>query len=332
MTTTCKNNTAKYRMVAFDLDGTLLGPTHQISKVAVNYLRDLHNKGFIISIATGRSPAAISEVIRRLNFEFPKPHSKCFPIVSTNGAKGLHVHHDSFYDDDEVLLDEESKGNDLDLKWENNPMVNGKMQVTELFHQPVLTEVALKVLQLSKDIGCVTNYYVNHDVYAQATKPWHYNMTNKYTQLTGVKFTYCNDDYKEAMDIGLPSKLLVLCLPDDIDVVYEKVKKEIGQDAHVIRGSPPFFVEVLNKDVCKGNGLELLCQALGVGIDECIAFGDGDNDIEFIEKAGLGIAMKNARDTLKVVSDEITELTNCDDGAIKTLQRLESEDKLIFTA
>ena len=62
------------------------------------------------------------------------------------------------------------------------------------------------------------------------------------------------------------------------------------------------------------------------------AFGDGDNDIEFIEKAGLGIAMKNARETLKVVADEITEHTNVEDGAIRALQRLESEDKLLFTA
>ena len=42
--------------------------------------------------------------------------------------------------------------------------------------------------------------------------------------------------------------------------------------------------------------------------------------------------MKNARETLKVVADEITELTNVDDGAIRTLQRLESEDKLLFTS
>lgn len=41
--------------------------------------------------------------------------------------------------------------------------------------------------------------------------------------------------------------------------------------------------------------------------------------------------MKNARDTVKAVADEITEHTNCDDGAIRMLQRLESEGKLIFT-
>lgn len=60
------------------------------------------------------------------------------------------------------------------------------------------------------------------------------------------------------------------------------------------------------------------------------AFGDGDNDIEFIEKSGLGIAMKNARETVKAVADMVTEHTNSNDGAIQMLQRLESENKLIF--
>ena len=92
-------STTKYRMVAFDLDGTLLAPNHKISDYAVQYLRSLHARGFIVSIATGRSPAAIAEVIRRLNFEFPKPHSKSFPVVSTNGAKGLHVSHEVFDDE-----------------------------------------------------------------------------------------------------------------------------------------------------------------------------------------------------------------------------------------
>ncbi len=43
-----------FRMVALDLDGTLLQPNRQISEETANYLRDLHSRGFIVSIATGR--------------------------------------------------------------------------------------------------------------------------------------------------------------------------------------------------------------------------------------------------------------------------------------
>ena len=44
----------KYRMVALDLDGTLLQPDHTVSNETVDYLRALHDKGLTIAIATGR--------------------------------------------------------------------------------------------------------------------------------------------------------------------------------------------------------------------------------------------------------------------------------------
>jgi len=307
---------AKYRMVALDLDGTLLGPSHEISDASVSHLRKLHDKGFIISIATGRSPAATAEVIRRLNLKFPSPHSEGFPVVTTNGAKGIHVSHAD-------LMHQE--------KGDSNPMLDGRMVITELFHTPVPLDLTQKTLKLAKSMGCVTNYYIDHDIYAQVEVDWHLDATRKYSNLTGVEFTYCTDDYEAAMKRGLSSKLLVLCEPHTIDEIYEKIEATLGHEAKVIRGSPPFFVEILNKEVCKGTGLEMLCEKLGVGLDECISFGDGDNDIEFIEKSGLGIAMRNARDNVKAVADEITEHTNGDDGVIRMLQRLESEDKLRFS-
>ena len=47
-------STQKYRMVALDLDGTLLGHEKRVSDATVEHLRKLHDKGFIVSIATGR--------------------------------------------------------------------------------------------------------------------------------------------------------------------------------------------------------------------------------------------------------------------------------------
>lgn len=321
----------KYRMVAFDLDGTLLGPDHQISDYSVQYLRSLHNKGFLISIATGRSAAATAQVIRRLNLEYPKPHSNGFPLVTTNGARGIHVIHDHmiFQDNGDNDENEEKKQAPPAVR-SGNPMVDGRMLITELFHLPVPMDLTLKTLTLAKSIGCVTNYYIDHDIYAQVGESWHLEATKKYSALTGVDYIYCTDDYKEAMARAPPSKLLVLCQPESIDEIYTKVRDSLGHEAKVIRGSPPFFVEVLNQTVNKGTGLELLCEKIGVGIHECISFGDGDNDIEFIQKSGFGVAMKNARDTVKEHADAVTDHTNVEDGAIRMLQRLESEGWLHF--
>jgi Cof subfamily protein (haloacid dehalogenase superfamily) len=315
----------KYRMVALDLDGTLLGSDHRISDASVQHLRKLHEKGFIISIATGRSAYAVAEVIQRLNFQFTKNHiMDGFPLVCVNGAKGVKV---QIKNQDE---DEEEEGKESTTKTKN-PMVDGTFQVDELFHTPVPQNVTEKTLALAKKMNCVTNYYINHDIYAHPKEEWHYTCTQKYSNLTGVEFTYKLDDYKEAMSLALPSKLLVLCKEEDIDTTYEELSTALCDEATVIRGSPPFIVEVLNKSVCKGNGLEKLCETMGVSLNDCISFGDGDNDVEFLQMSGLGLAMKNARDSVKAIADDVTEWTNSQDGVILTLQRLEEEGQLHFS-
>mmetsp|Transcript_23388 Transcript_23388/g.34790 ORF Transcript_23388/g.34790 Transcript_23388/m.34790 type:complete len:354 (+) Transcript_23388:99-1160(+) len=325
----------KYKMVALDLDGTLLNSNHDISDTSIAHLRYLHSRGFIVCIATGRSAFATSQIIYKLDLDYSYSSASSdrnissdsssnsingFPLVCTNGAKGLCI---------EKNLDA-NHDNVNDNTATTNPITDGRQRSTQLFHNPVPLELTIKTLALAKSIGCVTNYYLNHDVYAQPTLDWHYEAIQRYANLTGVKFTYCKDDYSTAIQKGLSSKLLILCKTEDIDSVYSQVSKELGDVAKVIRGSPPFFVEILHKDVCKGNGLEKMCDTLGVDLGECISFGDGHNDIEFIQMSGLGIAMKNAVDSLKGVADDITEYSNNDDGVVRMLQQLEKSGKLHF--
>ncbi|MFU2520034.1 MAG: LCP family protein, partial [Clostridiales bacterium] len=53
----------------------------------------------------------------------------------------------------------------------------------------------------------------------------------------------------------------------------------------------------------KGKGLQAMADYLGLNIDETMAFGDGGNDISIIKKAGIGVAMGNAGDNLKEVTN-----------------------------
>ena len=56
----------------------------------------------------------------------------------------------------------------------------------------------------------------------------------------------------------------------------------------------------------KAAGLKFLAGHLGMTMDEVMAVGDSENDIEMLREAGLGIAMGNASDEVKEVADEIT--------------------------
>ena len=57
--------------------------------------------------------------------------------------------------------------------------------------------------------------------------------------------------------------------------------------------------------ITKASGLEVLSEQLGISMEEIMAFGDGENDIEMLEAVGTGVAMGNATDDVKTVADAI---------------------------
>jgi hypothetical protein len=53
--------------------------------------------------------------------------------------------------------------------------------------------------------------------------------------------------------------------------------------------------------------MERLTHSLGLTIDQVIAFGDGENDLQMIELAGMGIAMENGIDQLKEIANDVAK-------------------------
>ena len=71
----------------------------------------------------------------------------------------------------------------------------------------------------------------------------------------------------------------------------------------------------------KGRALERLAQHLGFTLADCAAFGDGLNDLTMVEAAGLGVAMGNAVNEVKAVAKTIAP-TNDEDGVAAVLEPL----------
>ena len=73
------------------------------------------------------------------------------------------------------------------------------------------------------------------------------------------------------------------------------------------------FLEIFPRGVDKGTALQAVCDALAIPAEKAIAFGDHEMDIPMLKKAGLGIAMGNAVDSLKEAADVVTR-TNDEAG------------------
>lgn len=80
-----------------------------------------------------------------------------------------------------------------------------------------------------------------------------------------------------------------------------------------------YIIEIFTPETNKGTALKYVAEYLNFKREDIIAFGDGHNDIEMIQYAGLGVAMKNAHEELIEAADLVLEHSNSDNGIIKFL-------------
>ena len=91
---------------------------------------------------------------------------------------------------------------------------------------------------------------------------------------------------------------------------------------HVENGKLLYY-DLVNKDVSKGNALEILCNYLNIDVKSAMAIGDSDNDIDMFKKAGYPVAVANASDNVKEYAKIVT-LSNKQDGVFTILNELYS--------
>lgn len=114
-------------------------------------------------------------------------------------------------------------------------------------------------------------------------------------------------------------KIMIIDDPEKLEEILNILPKELFKKYTVVR-SAPFFLEFLNKKANKGTALKALCENINLPIEKTIAVGDEENDQHMIKMAGLGVAMGNARDSIKDISDYITK-TNNDGGVAHVINK-----------
>lgn len=156
--------------------------------------------------------------------------------------------------------------------------------------------------------------------------------------LEGVDHVYVRDIHDHRLvDFCEKWEMKKELLVDDFDV--NEIETFIGMisvncedDVRYIEEylSPYFYVQrhmhglsfdLTIKGVSKAVGILKVCEAMNRSIDDTIAFGDGTNDIEMLSTVGFAVAMDNACQEAKDVSDYITKSV-LDDGvsyAVKDL-------------
>jgi Cof subfamily protein (haloacid dehalogenase superfamily) len=115
-----------------------------------------------------------------------------------------------------------------------------------------------------------------------------------------------------------PNKILCMGDPKQIEKFNDRLKSE-NFELNVYL-SKSTYLEIMPKGASKTSAIEFLKERYVVDQSEIIAIGDNYNDVDMIKFAGMGIAMGNAPDEVKIQADEIT-LTNDEDGAAVAIEK-----------
>ncbi|AIY90393.1 phosphoglycolate phosphatase [Geoglobus acetivorans] len=82
-----------------------------------------------------------------------------------------------------------------------------------------------------------------------------------------------------------------------------------------------FAYHIADAEVSKGKALRFIADRLGIGVEDFLAIGDSENDIDLLEAAGVGVAVANADLRLKEIADVVTSRPN-GDGVVEALEFL----------
>ncbi|PLT31241.1 Cof-type HAD-IIB family hydrolase [Peribacillus deserti] len=250
-----------YRLLAVNIDGTLLHSNSRLHKTTKEAIEYVHQKGVYVALVTSRNFASARKVAKALKI---KPH-----IVAHQGA------------------------------------------YVGAFDKPILIkriseELTLELVKLSEVSSSQIKLY--HEKYMIG------NRVNLPENLIGKASFYKNEPFFYAHQyVDILSETLAAhpAAPPKIDVICETegelkdLTKALGtmyDEVDTIQINENKFT-IVPEGVSKWDGLRYLAQHFTIKPHEIVAIGDGSDDVEMIERAGLGVAMGNAVQELKLAAD-----------------------------
>ncbi|MCI9138114.1 MAG: HAD family phosphatase [Lachnospiraceae bacterium] len=108
--------------------------------------------------------------------------------------------------------------------------------------------------------------------------------------------------------------------PAALEELRHALEQEIGAFIDVFYSSP-YFLEIVPKGINKGSAVQRLCSLLQIPLENTVATGDAMNDIQMIETAHVGVAMKNATEDVKAAADYITSADNNHGGVAEAISK-----------
>jgi hypothetical protein len=279
--------TQPYKMIAIDLDGTLLSPQGKVTERTKSAIHQCLASGMLVCFATGRNWTESRTVLETV------------------------AHHDHAVFAGGAMV------------------IDTRQQVTlhKTAVDPQLARDICRVLEGSghavlalQDTGAAgVDYLVSDEVpLNRETEHWMAVTSAKVHPVQRLS-SYSHEN---------TVRLGIVAPPDEAKRVNEQLVEQFGERIFCLRIFVPQaqveVLEIFDPAVNKWEGILHVARHHDVRPEQIIAIGDDVNDLPMLTKAGLGVAMGNARDEVKAVAKKVIG-SNADEGLAVFLEQLVAE-------
>ena len=264
------------KLVAFDLDGTLLSFDKRITKRTYDALEAASKQGVAIVPATGRFMRTVPQEIKDMPF--------VDYVISINGAYVLNVKTGEAIYRSEIP---QQRALDILSYFDTLPIAYDCYMDNDSF--------------INKEMMDHINDYVEDQFYLDLV--WRFRKPVKELK------AHIKEDGKDIQ------KLMAYTKDQEIRHMLMGTLQSRFPGI-IVTSSINNNIEINASGANKGNALKALAKSIGIDISQTMAFGDSFNDIPMIKEAGVGVCMANGNDETKAEADLVAPSCDEDGVAV----------------
>ena len=289
------------KLIASDMDGTLLNHNHKIPKENVELINYAKNQGIEFIVATGR---AYYEALPALNEE----NINC-DVISFNGG---------------IVYDK--NGNIISI----TPMLPKDLYYTiEILKSfDISYQLYTKNTIYTKSIETDINAYIDL-IRSNGYDPDVEHLRAEAQQKLDVGYITEVENIELYLNEKENPPIKIIAISNDISKLENAAKLLSENKSISITSSGANNIEIMHKNATKGEALKEIAKIYGINLENAVAIGDNLNDQAMLDIVGYSVAMKNGNTILKEQAKYVTEKTNSEGGVADTIFKLIEENNEI---
>lgn len=285
-----------YKLVAIDLDGTLLNSYGEVSSENKEKIQKAMKRGTEVVLASGRPIMSVKNLANEIGCNHY--------MICGNGAITYDIQKE------EILY--------------NRFLEKAKvLQIIKICEEnSIFYNVYTKDTILTKYLNYNILFYHQENASKPEEKKTHITIMQnieEYIQNRAeedyLKITICDND--KVVFGSIIRKLRTIKNVDVLDVAH--MSRKMIKDGTENVSMEYYYTEITNTNVDKWQAIKSLAETLNIKQEEVMTIGDNMNDAEMVKEAGLGIMMGNSAPYIKEMAD-IVVADNDHDGVAEAIQ------------